>query len=120
MKKEKDFVEIDETLGERSVEGEKNTQKKKEDCLNPKWGVSYEKFVAEKDVPGTPSNLAHNLMEDFNDLDRKMATNLIKNALQPADLLTYILEEARNNKDTADAVQKEIIKRLRSKGIYRE
>ena len=116
MSKDDDMIEIEETLGENIS---KNSQKSidKKDHLDPEWGVSYKKFVAEKDEPGTASNLAHHLIEGLEKDQRSAAENLIKNTLQPADLLSYILKEAKTNPVAADAIRQEIIKRLRKQGI---
>jgi hypothetical protein len=122
MSKEKDIMEADEKLVEPSVT--KNTQKNEDDCLEPEWGmtqaewgVSYEKFVSEKETPGTPSCLAHQLMEGLAGEELAAAKGLIEKTLQSADLLSYILKEAETNPGAADAIRKEIIKMLRKQGI---
>jgi hypothetical protein len=120
MSKEKDTLGINDPPPEAGTFENKNVGKNKSDHLTPEWGVSYEKFVSEKDDRGSASNLAHQLMEGLEENERTAAKNLIQNTLQPADLFSYILKEAETNPEAADAIRKEIVKRLRAKGRTEE
>ena len=80
--------------------------------MKPNLGESYEKFVSDQVIPGTPSFLAHQLMSNFDDEKKKDAEDLISKTLLPADLVSYVIDKARNDKEARKVFREELKKRL--------
>jgi hypothetical protein len=81
------------------------------DFLKPKVGAAYKEFVSQKEIPGTPSFIAHQLMENFNEEKKKDAEDFISKTLMPADLVAYVIECAKSDPEAYQEFQKEIEKR---------
>ena len=95
---------------------EENNDKQKEsqdpgDFLKPEVGSAYKEFVSQKDIPGTPSFIAHQLMENFSEEKKKDAEDFISKTLMPADLVAYVIERAKSDPEAYQEFQKEIEKR---------
>ena len=83
-----------------------------EEPLEPNLGAAYRQFKRESVIPGTPAFLTYQLMSEFDEEKKKEAEDLVSKTLLPADLVTYVLDRAKQDPKAAKVFREELKKRL--------